>query len=374
MAAYLVRRILWAAAVLVAVGTITFALTYIAPGDPARAVAGRNASAEAVAEIRRALGLDRSVFEQLGGYFARALTGDFGHSFKKDADVLPYILARFPATLQLALAGLAVAIVIGVPLGIQSARRPGSRLDRLGGLLTASLVSAPAFWLGYVMLYLFAFLPAARLGIDLFPIGQYKAFDPRYLVLPALTLGLGGAAYYARITRTAMLDELGLDYVRTARAKGVAERRIAWHHALRNAMPPVLVQVGLDLGFFLGGVVVVESVFSWPGIGKLAVDAVTAEDLPMLMGTVLFGTLCIVVANLHRRPAHRRGGPAGPAPGLRSGGRLRDRPPAGCAGGYAASCRTYSTRCVNGTRISRKTSIETRNPANRKTTPSSSPR
>ena len=298
MAAYIVRRLAWAVAVLLAVGTITFALTFIAPGDPARAVAGRNATAEAVAAIRTALGLDRSLPEQLVGYFTRAATGDFGHSFKKDADVLPYILARFPATLELAIAGLAVAVAIGVPLGIQSARRPGSRLDRFGGLLTAALISAPVFWLGYVLLYLFAFLPATRLGIDLFPIGQYKPLDPRYVVLPALALGLGGAAYYARIARTAMLDELGLDYIRTARAKGVGERRVAWRHALRNAAPPILVQAGLDLGFFLGGVVVVESVFSWPGIGKLAIDAITAEDLPMLMGTVLFGTVCIVLANL----------------------------------------------------------------------------
>jgi peptide/nickel transport system permease protein len=160
------------------------------------------------------------------------------------------------------------------------------------------LIAAPSFWVGYVLLFSLAFLPTVKLGIEAFPIGGYKAFDLRYLALPAITLGLGGAAYYARIARTAMLDELALDYVRTARAKGASERRTAWRHAFRNAMPPLLSQIGLDLGFFLGGVVVIEGVFSWPGIGKLAIDAITAEDVPMLMGTVLFATLCIVAANL----------------------------------------------------------------------------
>jgi peptide/nickel transport system permease protein len=298
MAAYLVRRLAWAGLVLLAVGVLTFLLTFVAPGDPARSIAGLAASAESVDRIRHALALDRSVVDQLFGYFGRVLQGDFGHSFKKDADVLPYILARFPATAQLAFGGLFVALAIGVPIGVQSARRPGGRMDRLGGLLTAAFVAAPSFWVGFMLLYLLAFLPAVTWGIKIFPIAQYQPWDLRYLALPALTLGLGGAAYYARITRTTMLDELSLDYVRTARAKGAGELRVAWHHAFRNAMPPILAQIGLDIGFFLGGVVVVEGVFSWPGIGKLALDAVTAEDIPMLMGTVLFATVCIVTANL----------------------------------------------------------------------------
>jgi peptide/nickel transport system permease protein len=160
------------------------------------------------------------------------------------------------------------------------------------------LIAAPTFWLGYVVLYLFAFLPATRLGIDVFPIGEYRPLDLRYLALPAVTLGLGGAGYYARITRTAMLDELGLDYVTTARAKGAREARVLVRHALRTALTPILSQAGLDIGFFLGGVVVIESVFSWPGIGRLAVDAIPSEDLPLLMGTVLFATLVIVASNL----------------------------------------------------------------------------
>ena len=298
MAAFIVRRLAWGGLVLLAVGVITFLLTFVAPGDPARAIAGMNANAESVERIRHALGLDRPLLDQMAAYFGRILRGDFGHSYKKDADVLPYIIQRFPATAQLALAGLGVSLAIGIPIGVRAAQRPGGRSDRLGGLVTAILIAAPSFWVGYVVLYGLAFLPTVKLDLAVFPIGGYKPFDVRYLALPAITLGLGGAAYYARITRTAMLDELALDYVRTARAKGAGEGRVAWRHALRNAMPPILSQIGLDLGFFLGGVVVIEGVFSWPGIGKLAIDAITAEDVPMLMGTVLFATLCIVVANL----------------------------------------------------------------------------
>jgi peptide/nickel transport system permease protein len=242
--------------------------------------------------------MDRPFIEQLVGYFGRVIQGDFGHSYKKNQDVLELLVNHFPATAQLAVGGLAISVLIGVPLGIHAASRPGGWGDRLGAVVTALLVAVPAFWLGYVVLYLFAFLPAVRLDIDLFPIGQYKPFDLRYLALPSLTVGLTGAAYYARITRTTMLDQMSHDYIRTARAKGAAERRVVWRHALRNAVPPLLTQVGLDLGFFLGGVVIVEQVFSWPGIGRLAVEAVPSEDMPVLMGTVLFATLCIVVANL----------------------------------------------------------------------------
>jgi peptide/nickel transport system permease protein len=298
MFAYLLRRLLWGLSVLVAVGVLTFLLTYVVPADPARSIAGRNASVADVDRIRHALGLDGSIVEQLIAYFGRVLRGDFGHSFKRDADVLGLIVDHFPATLQLAVAGLAVSMLVGIPLGVRAAAHPRGLGDRISTVLMSLLVAAPAFWLGYVVLFLFAFLPATRLGIDLFPIGQYKPLDLRYLALPALTLGLGGAGYYARITRTAMLDELGLDYVTTARAKGAGDGRVLVRHALRTALTPILSQAGLDIGFFLGGVVVIENVFSWPGIGRLAVDAIPSEDLPLLMGTVLFATLVIVAANL----------------------------------------------------------------------------
>ena len=177
-------------------------------------------------------------------------------------------------------------------------RTRGTWSDRAATLFTTILVAAPSFLVGYLLLYTLAFQPQVLAGVEIFPIGGYKPFDIRYLALPAITLGFAAAAYYTRLTRTAMIDQLTRDYLTTARAKGLPERTIRWRHAFRNALGPVLSQIGLDLGFFLGGVVVVERVFSWPGIGKLAVDSIVTADVPLILGTVLFGTLCVVLANL----------------------------------------------------------------------------
>lgn len=298
MIPYLIRRLGWGLVVLVGVMLITFVLTYVIPADPARMIAGANASPTDVAAIRRSLGLDRPFLEQLGTYIANVLHGDFGFSYHQHRAVLPLLLERFPATAQLALAGLAIEVAIGLPLGILAATRRGGFWDRSATMATVVLVSAPSFWVGYLLLEV-VFQGHQSFGIDVLPLGGgYKPFDLRYLFLPALTLGFGGAAYYNRLMRATMLDELHRDYVRTARAKGLPERSVLWRHALRNAIGPVLIQVGLDLGFFLGGVVIVEQVFSWPGIGKLAVDSIVTADVPLIIGTVLFGTLCIVTANL----------------------------------------------------------------------------
>ena len=289
---YALRRLALLVPILLGVATITFLLMYVVPGDPVRAIAGERYDEATIAAMRGELGLDRPLLVQYADFLGRVARFDLGRSFVTRRPVADAIRERFPRTALLAGSAMLIAVIGGVAIGVLAAWGRVPAISRT--LMTVSLVgvSMPVFWLGLLLIYVFA------IELRILPPSGYGGGSPAHLVLPALTLGLGGAAYYARITRTAMLDELGLDYVRTARAKGIAERRIAWHHALRNAMPPVLVQVGLDLGFFLGGVVVVESVFSWPGIGKLAVDAVTAEDLPMLMGTVLFGTLCIVVANL----------------------------------------------------------------------------
>jgi peptide/nickel transport system permease protein len=298
MAAYIVRRLAWAVVVLFAVGVLSFLIAYVVPADPARSIAGVRASVEAVERIRHALGLDQPILVQFATYLGRVLHGDFGHSYQQDRDVLPLLLERFPATAQLALAGLAVAVGIGVPLGVVAATRPRGRFDRLSSIITSILVAAPAFWVGYILLNLLAFQPAVHFKLQIFPIGGYKPFDLRYLALPAMTLGFTGAAYYVRLARAAILEETHNAYLRTARAKGLTERRVIWKHAFRNALPPILSQLGLDLGFFLGGVVIIEGVFSWPGIGKLAVDSIVKNDVPLIMGTVLFGTLCIVLANL----------------------------------------------------------------------------
>ncbi len=298
MIPYLARRVAWAGVVLVAVAVVTFVLVHVVPADPARAIVGPHATAESVARVRATLGLDDPFIAQLVRYLAGLAHLDLGHSYQRNADVLPLIAERVPATLQLALAGLAVEVAIGLPLGILAARRAGSVVDRAATLLSSILVAAPSFWVGLILLNLLAFQPRMHLGLDLLPIGGYRPFDLRYLALPAITLGVSGAAYYTRIARTAMLDELSADYVRTARSKGLSERRITWRHAFPNAALPLLTQFGLDVGFFVGGVVVVEQVFSWPGVGHLAVEAIVSADVPLIMGTVLFGTLAIVLANL----------------------------------------------------------------------------
>jgi len=298
MLSFIGRRLLWALLVLVAVAVLTFTLVYAVPSDPARTIAGMHASAEDVERIRQALGLDDPLPTQLLRYLARVAQGDLGHSYNQGRDVLPLVLERFPATLQLATAGIVLALLIGVPLGVLAAVRRGTWLDRLATISSVVLVSAPAFLVGYLLLYVFAFQPRMAFGVDLFPIGGYQPWDPVYLFLPALTLAFGTAAWYVRLLRTSMIDELHRDYVRTARAKGASPRDVTWGHAMRNALPLLVTQIGLDLGIYLGGVVVVENVFSWPGIGRLAVQSIVTADVPLIMGTVLFGTFFIVMANL----------------------------------------------------------------------------
>jgi len=295
MVAWLARRAASGVLVLAAVATVAFLLTFVAPADPARSIAGPNASAAAVGRIRIALGLDRPPLEQLASWFGRLLQGDLGVSYQLGGvRVLDLILAKLMPSVELAIAGLAVAIAIGVPLGVRAATRPGSVLDRAGGILGSTLVAVPSFLLGILLLYLLAY------RWPLFPLASspYDPLDLRALALPALTLGLVSAPFYLRVARASTLDEFDRDYVRTARAKGLSPGRVTWHHVFRNAMLPVVTLAGLDLGFTLGGVVVIESVFGWPGIGAQAVRAITQEDVPVLMGTLLFGTLCIVVASL----------------------------------------------------------------------------
>ena len=301
MLGFLARRVVSSAFVLLVVAVLAFLLTFIAPADPAKAIAGPKASSANVERIREALGLDRPPIEQLADYLVGAARLDFGISYQSGGlPVSELILGKLPATFELAIAGVLLGLAIGLPIGVASARRPRSRLDRMGGLASSVMVSLPSFLLGLVLIYLFAFRLRQDFGIALFPIGNmhYHPLDMAGLALPALTLALVLAPFYIRISRTLMIEELRSDYVRTARAKGVPDRAVVWRHAFRNALPPIVTQVALDLGFVLGGIVVIEAVFSWPGIGQLAAKSITSEDLPVLMGTLLFGTLLIVLANL----------------------------------------------------------------------------
>jgi len=292
MTAYIIRRLLWMVLVLFGVSAITFVIAFLVPGDPARLYAGTNASPAAIKIIHHQLGLDRPLWTQFADYMWRLLHLDFGFSYRYQTPVLPAILQRFPATAELALAGVFFELIIGLPIGILSAIRPGSFWDRATMVFTFVALAAPPFWLGLLFLFVFGVL------LPVLPIGGYGGGAPQYLLLPALTLGLGGAAYYARLLRASLLDILKSDYVRTAWAKGLSERQVIVKHAIPNALTVIVSQLGMDLGYFLAGVVVIETVFAWPGIGKQAVDAIFTLDIPLVMGTVLFGALLIVTANV----------------------------------------------------------------------------
>lgn len=286
---FVIKRQAGTVLVLWLVSVLTFVLVYLIPGDPARAYAGPRASEEVVARIRQEMGLDAPLPEQYLGYLGRLLRGDFGHSLY-GGEVLPLILARLPATLQLALAALSLELLIGLPMGVLAANRPGSWVDRLLLLLTVVGTCIPSFWLGIVLLYTFGY------RFDVLPLGG--SGTPAHLILPAFVLSVGGAAFYARILRSSMLDVLSADYIRTAWAKGLGKPAVLWRHAVRNAILPVVTVAGLDLAYLLGGVIVVETVFAWPGIGYMTWQAVGRLDVPVIMGTVIFSALFVAVASL----------------------------------------------------------------------------
>lgn len=289
MGGALLRRAGWAALVWVAVAAITFALTYLVPADPARVIAGAQADAETVARIHLQLGLDDPLPLRFGRYLLAAVQGDFGKSFITDQPVLPAILERAPATVMLAVGAILVYIVLGGALGLIGAVKPGTWADRAASGFAIAGLSVPTFWIGLVLLFLFAY------RWPLFPLGG--AGTLAHLVLPSLTLGLAGAAYYTRVLRQQLGDELGKDYIRAARARGLSEARVVFGHGLRNAALPLVTLLGLDFAGLLGGAVLTESVFAWPGIGQQAVQAIYTLDVPMIMGTVLFAATAIIAIN-----------------------------------------------------------------------------
>jgi peptide/nickel transport system permease protein len=287
---YTIRRLLWVVVILWGVSVLTFVVIYAVPADPARLYAGAHATPDVIHEIRHQMGLDRPVYIQYLDYVGRVLHGDFGYSYHLQSSVLPTIMSSFPPTVELALGGILVEIVLGMPIGILAAVHRNGWFDKLTLMIGLIGISAPSFWLGLILLYYFAYV------WPLFPLGGYGSLSN--LVLPSLTLGIGGAGWYARMLRSTMIDILSQDYMRTARAKGAGRRSILLRHALRNALGPIVTMLGLDLAYFLGGVLVVETVFGWPGIGLLSWQAISYQDIPMIMGTVLFAALIIVLVNL----------------------------------------------------------------------------
>ena len=288
--AFVARRLAWTVAVVWFVATITFVLTDAIPADPAKAMLGAHATPELVTRVRAAYCMDRGVVGRYGCWIARLAHGDLGESYRTKRPVAQLIAQRAWPTVLLALAAIVLQLLVGVPLGIWAARRRGRLVDRAVGLGALVAQSLPAFVTGTLALYLFAY------ALGWFPIGGYGGLA--HLALPAATLATTGIAVYARAVRGELVDVLGSDFIRTARAKGVSEARVVGRHALRNALGPLAMLVGLDLGALLGGAVVIEAIFAWPGLGRELVTAILELDLPVILGIVMVTAVAIALANL----------------------------------------------------------------------------
>jgi peptide/nickel transport system permease protein len=301
---YIIRRLLWVVVLLFLVSLLTFIIFYLFPSaDPAVLRAGHQPSPQLIEAIRHRFGLDKPWYVQYFKYMkALVLHFDFGYSYQNDISVRTQIFTRLPATISLTVGGAIVWLVIGIAVGTISAIRPRSRFDRaaMGAALVA--ISAPVFWLGLVALYLFA----SDIGkIKIFPgQGAYVPLtqDPvkwfTSLLMPWFVLAASFAAIYARLLRANLIEAMSEDYIRTARAKGLSERRVILRHGLRAAITPIVTAAGLDIGVLLGGAILTETVFNIPGIGRLAFDSIVNSDLPMIQGTVLLGAFFILIANL----------------------------------------------------------------------------
>jgi peptide/nickel transport system permease protein len=303
---FVARRLAQLVPVVLAIAALNFLLVKLAPGDAADILAGQmgHATLEFTEQLRRDFGLDLPLIEQFAIYMGKLFTLDLGVSLIQQQPVLDLILERLPATLLLMVSAIAIAMATGVALGVAAARRQGSWLDNAISVAALLVYATPAFWLGLMLIVLFS------IRLDLLPSGGMMSIGSgktsiafaldvgRHLVLPSLTLGLFYAAVYARLMRAAMLEVYGQDFIVTARAKGLSERSIAWTHALRNALLPVVTLAGMQIGHLLGGSVLIETVFAWPGLGRLVFDALVQRDLNLLLGILFISSVVVVVANL----------------------------------------------------------------------------
>lgn len=292
MTAYVIRRLLMLVPILWGVATIVFVLMFLVPGDPARLLMGQHGDEETLASIRRELGLDRPMHVQYIRFLGRLAKGDLGESYRQRRPVSEIIRERFPATLELAAVSMALAVVFGIAAGILAAVFRNSALDWAVMILSLTGISLPVFWLGMMLILVFA----ATLGW--FPVGGYGGGGLRHLALPAVSLAAVSTGYIARMMRSSMLEVIGRDYIRTARAKGLSERVVVLRHALRNAFIPVITLIGLNFAGLLGGAVATETVFAWPGLGRATVDAIRTRDFPVVAGSVLFLAVVFVIINL----------------------------------------------------------------------------
>ena len=315
MLRYLLGRIIATIPVVVLISLLVFLLIHAAPGDPADLLLSDEASAADIAEARRRWGLDQPIYVQYLRFLANIASGDLGTSFKYSDPVIGLIGERLPATIELAIASLLIAILIGIPLGVWAGAKPNSWADNLGSVFGFFGISMPSFWLGIMLILIVSgylnWLPSSGRstygvghGSDFYVIqslltGNMKtAWDGiKYIIMPAIALGTGMMGLVMRVTRSSVLEIMSEDYVRTARAKGLGERTVLWRHVLRNALVPVITVVGLELGTLLSGSIIVETVFAWPGSGSLLIAAIQSRDYPLITGTVLTYTIAFVVIN-----------------------------------------------------------------------------
>ena len=301
MSRFIARRLLLAIPTLFGVLVVAFLLLYVAPGDPVEAMVGERADSATIARLRAELHVDDPLPQRFGHYVSRVAVGDLGRSYITNRPITQDIRERFPKTLQLAGAAMLLATVFGITLGVLSARRPGGFADRFALGLAYLGISFPVYWVGLLLILLFA------VTLHWLPPSGYGSL--RFLVLPALTLGMRSIAFLARMTRSAMLEALSADFVRTACAKGLSEWVVTLKHALRNALIPVITVLGLDFGAYLTGSILTETIFSWPGIGRYVVNAISRRDLPAIQGSVLFLSTVFVLVNLLTDLAYAKADP-----------------------------------------------------------------
>lgn len=290
IAAYTLRRIALIAPLLLGITLLCFTIMKALPGDPVQGMVGERASEQTIERIRKQIGEDRSFAGQYFGYVSLLARGEFGESLYSGRDVLSDIKAKFPNTLALALASMLLAVPLGLALGFTAAYRRGTRTDRLITTISVLGISMPVFWIGLLLMLVASFwlrlLPPSGTG------------DIRFIVLPAITLSLPAIATITRVTRTSVIDVMGMPYVNTARSKGLSPARVTLVHILKNAMIPIVTVIGLDFGSYLNGAVLTETIFGWDGIGRFAMDGIIKRDYPVVIGAIIAGTVAFVLVNL----------------------------------------------------------------------------
>ncbi|MBS3811313.1 MAG: ABC transporter permease [Halanaerobiales bacterium] len=318
MTSYIIKRLLALVPVIIGVALVVFLIIHLIPGDPAQTMLGERATVEAIEQLRESMGLNEPLYIQFISFFKGLLSGDLGRSVMSNNPVLNEISVRFPATLELSFCAMIFAVGVGIPAGIFAATHQNSFFDNASMLIALIGVSMPIFWLGLMLIWLFAVIlgwlpPSSRLsvGVELDYITNILLVDSiiqlnwnafknvfSHLILPSVALGTIPLAIIARMTRSSMLEVLKQDYIRTAYSKGLQDRMVVYKHALKNAFIPIITVVGLQFGVLLGGAVLTETIFSWPGLGKYLVDAIYSRDFPVVQGGILFFAIAFVIVNL----------------------------------------------------------------------------